>query len=126
MRAALGMAGLLIALAIGYFIYSAQIRSVTSDKPLAQQMNLVAVRSDLLSLGQAERLYLASNGSYATLEQLRQSNMMNAVPEGNRSGYRYSVEIDGSTHFRITASPTDSSRADLPALSIDETLQISP
>ena len=125
MRAALGMAGLLIVLAIGYFIYSSQIRQTSDEKPLKQQINLVAVRSDLLSLGQSERLYLASNGSYATLEQLRQSNMMNSFPDGNRAGYRYTIEVDGSSHFQITASPTDSSRTDLPTLTIDESMQIS-
>jgi Tfp pilus assembly protein PilE len=125
MRAALGLVGLLIVLVIGYLIYSTQIRSVSNDKPLVQQINLVAVRCDLLSLGQAEGLYLASNGSYANLEQLRSSNIMNSFPEGGRSGYRYTAEVDGAAHFRITASPTDSSKADLSTLSIDETLQIS-
>ena len=126
MRAALGMVGLLITLGIGYLIYSAQIRGVTNDKPLAQHINFVAVRSDLLSLGQAEKLYLASNGSYATLEQLRQSNVSSSIPKGNRTGYTYAAEADGAEHFLITASPTDSSRADLPTFSIDETLQVSP
>jgi hypothetical protein len=126
MRATLGLVGLLIVLVIGYLIYSAQIRGVTNDKPLAQQTNLIAVRGDLRSLGQSERLYLAANGSYATLEELRRSNFISSFPEGNRSGYIYSAEVDGAAHFRITASPADSSRVDLPTLSIDETLQISP
>jgi|WetSurSiteA1Bulk_404760.scaffolds.fasta_scaffold05752_4 hypothetical protein len=125
MKATFGMVGLLIVLGIGYFIYSSQIRHATNGKPLAQQIDFVAVRSDLLSLGQAERLYLAANGSYATLEQLRHSKVMSSIPKGNRSGYRYSIEVDGAAHFQITASPTDSSGADLPILSIDETMQIS-
>jgi hypothetical protein len=125
-RATLGLVGLLMALGIGYFIYSLQIQAVTDDKPLAQQADLVAVRRDLLSLGQAERLYLATNGSYATIEQLQRFKMMNALPEDNPRGYKYAAEVDGAAHFRITARPTDSSRADLPTLSIDETMQISP
>ena len=126
MRATLGLVGLLITLGIGYFIYSIQIQAVTDDKPLAQQTDLMAVRRDLLSLGQAERLYLATNGSYATIEQLQHFKMMNTFPEGNRRGYEYTAEVDGAAHFCITATPTDSSRADLPTLSIDETMQISP
>jgi hypothetical protein len=125
MKATFGMVGLLIVLGIGYFIYSSQIRHTTNGKPLAQQTDFVSVRSDLLSLGQAERLYLAANGSYATLEQLRHSKVMSSIPQGSRSGYRYSIEVDGAAHFQITASPTDSSGADLPILSIDETMQIS-
>ena len=91
------MVGLLIVLGIGWLIYSTQIRGVTSGKPLVQQTHLVAVRSHLLSLGQSERLYLAANGSYATLERLKQSD-----------------------------TPTDSSGVDLRTFSIDETMQISP
>jgi hypothetical protein len=125
MRAAFGMVGLLIVLGIGYFIYSSQIRHVTNGESLVQPIDFVGVRSDLLSLGQAERLYLAANGSYATLEQLRHSRVMSSIPHRNRRGYQYSIEVDGAEHFKITASPTDSSGTDLPALSIDETLQIS-
>ena len=125
MRAALGMAGLLIVLLIGYLIYTSQIRAVGDGKTLVNQVNLTAVRDDLLSLAQAERLHCAANGSYATLEELRHSNVMNSIPEAGRSGYQYTVEVDGAAHFKITARQTDSSRSDLPTLSIDETLQLS-
>ncbi|MBN1568604.1 MAG: type IV pilin protein [Acidobacteria bacterium] len=125
MRSVLGMAGLLIVLLTGYLIYSSQVRHVTDDKPVVQPINYAAVRSDLLSLGQAERLFWAANGSYATLEQLRQSAIMGSLPGGSRSGYEYSIEVDGSAHFRITATPTDPARTDLPTLWIDETMQIS-
>ena len=125
MRAALGMAGLLIVLLIGYLIYTSQIRAVGDGKALVNQVNLTAVRDDLLSLAQAERLHCAANGSYATLEELRRSNVMNSIPEAGRSGYQYTVEVDGAAHFKITARQTDSSRSDLPTLSIDETLQLS-
>ena len=126
MRATLGLVGLLITLGIGYFIYSIQIQGVTNDNPLVQQTNLTAIRRDLLSLGQAERLYLAANGSYATIKQLQHFKMMNAFPEGTAFGYEYIAEVDGAAHFLITAKPLDSSRADLPTLSIDETMEISP
>lgn len=124
MRAGLGLVGLLIVLVIGWLIYSSQIKQAANDTPLTQQVDLVAVRSSLLSLGQAERFYLAANGSYATLEQLRRSDVMSSYPEDSRSGYRYIAEVDGSSHFRITASPIAASRSDLPFLSIDETMQI--
>lgn len=124
MRSTLGMAGLLIVLLTGYWIYSSQIRQATEDKPVEQPINYAAVRSDLLSLGQAERLYLAANGRYADYEQLKRSNVMNSLPRGSRSGYRYFIEVDGAEHFLITASPADPSREDLPTLSIDETMQI--
>jgi hypothetical protein len=125
MRAALGLAGLLIALLIGYLIYSTQIRQISGNKPLARQTDFVAVRGDLLALGQAERLYFATNGHYASLEELRRSNVTNTFPGSGRSGYQYIAEVEGDAHFRITASSIDPSRTDLPTLSIDETMQIS-
>jgi hypothetical protein len=124
-RAPLGLVGLLVTLAIGYWIYSAQIQEVTNDRPLAQRTNLVAVRSQLLSLAQSEKLYLASNNSYATLEELQQSKIMNSFPDGNRLGYTYAAEVDGAAHFLITATPVDLSADGLPILSIDETMRIS-
>jgi hypothetical protein len=126
MRAALGFVSLLIALGMGYYIYSTQIQGVTNNKPLKQQTDLLSVRRDLLSLGQAERLYMAANGSYATIDQLQHFKMMNAFPDGTGLGYEYSAEVDGATHFYITATPLDSSRVDLPTLSIDETMRITP
>jgi hypothetical protein len=125
MRAALGFSGLLIVLLIGYLIYSSQIRQISDDKPLARQADFVAVRADLLSLGQAERLYYATNGRYASLEELQRSNTTSSFPVSGRSRYQYTAEVEGDAHFRIIASPIDSSRNDLPILSIDETMQIS-
>ncbi len=124
MRAALSLAGLLIVLGIGYAIYSSQIQHFSNERPVKQQIDVVGIKTDLLSLAQAERLYLAANGSYATLDRLQHSNMMNSFPAGKRAGYTYSAEVDGAEHFQITASPTDVSRTDLPTLSIDETMQI--
>jgi Tfp pilus assembly protein PilE len=123
MKAGLGLIGLLIALAIGWTVYTSQIRQISAEKPLIQQADLIAVRSSLISLGQAEKMYFAANGSYATLQQLKSSGVMSSTPSGI-AGYRFDAKTEGSLHFRITASPTDSSRSDLPILSIDETMQV--
>jgi hypothetical protein len=122
MKAGLGLAGLIITVAIGYMIYSSQLQQSANEMPLTQQASSIAVRSDLLSLGKAEKLYWAANGSYASLEQLQSSKVMSPVPSG-RAGYDYSIEIDGAAHFRITAVPTTPASPDLPTISIDETLQ---
>ena len=123
MRATFGFIGILMVLGIGYFIYSSQIQSGPNDEQLPQQTNLIAVRQDLLSLGQSERLYMATNGTYASLEQLRSSGVAGNLPNGNRSGYEYTIEVGGADHFLITARPVDSGR-DLPVLSINETMQV--
>lgn len=124
MRAMLGMATLLVVLGIGYFIYSAQIREVSYNTPVAQRIDLVAVRAELLAIAQSERLYLTANGSYGTLDQLRRSGNMNYLPQGNRHGYIFAAEVDGAAHFRITATPEGAPSSDLPVLSIDETMKV--
>ena len=123
MRATFGFIGILMVLGIGYFIYSSQIQSGPNDEQLPQQTNLIAVRQDLLSLGQSERLYMATNGTYASLEQLRSSGVAGNLPNGSSSGYEYTIEVGGADHFLITARPVDSGR-DLPVLYIDQTMQI--
>ena len=94
----IGDDGNLAVLAIGYYIYSAQIGKATNGSPVAQQIDLVAIKSDLLSIAQSERYYLATYGSYATLEQLRQSGNVSSLPE-NRRGYVYGAEVDGVCAF---------------------------
>ncbi len=125
MRATVGLVGLLTALGIGYFFYATQIRDSTVDRLLPHQVNLVAVQRDLLALAQSEKTYLAIHGSYATLDQLRESGMVNPFPNGASWGYVYDAEVEGATHFRITATPTDTVASDNPTLSIDETMHFS-
>ena len=66
---------------------------------------------------------MATNGTYASLEQLRSSGVAGNLPNGSSSGYEYTIEVGGADHFLITARPVDSGR-DLPVLSINETMQV--
>lgn len=125
MRAVFGFIGILLVLGIGWMVYSSQLKSGPEGVLLPQQSNLVAVRQDLLSLGQAEKLYNATNGQYATIDQLGSSGVVNRIPEGHRWGYEYRVESLGSGHFVITATPENPGPGS-PMLSVDETLRISP
>jgi hypothetical protein len=122
MRAALSFIGLMLALGIVYYLYISQADRSLGGKPPKQQIDLTGVRLDLLSLAQAERLYLAANGTYATLEELRQAGNESAV--ASKRGYSYFVELEDGRHFRITSSPSDPSKAEWPTLSIDETMQV--
>jgi hypothetical protein len=124
MRAVFGFVGILMVLGIGFLIYSNQLQSGPGGAPLPQQTNLTAVRTDLLSLGQAERLYFATNGHYATMEQLKASGVTSVLPGSGRGGYRYDIETEGADNFRITATPSGPG-GNLPTLSIDKRMQIS-
>ena len=118
MKAAFSLGGLVIVLAIVFFLFKAQHpEGAGGGKSPIEQIDLTGVRADLLGLAQSERLYLASNSTYASLEQLQQTP--------KRRGYHYAIEVDGGKHFKITATPADPAKAGWPVLTIDETMQIS-
>ncbi len=122
MKSLSGILGLVVVVAIVYLVYTTQFGGKNVSPPPKQQIDLAAVRSDLLSLAQAERRYFAANGAYATLEQLQDAGDVQFKGTGRR-GYAYSISVDGAMHFRITAKPDDPTRADWPTLAIDETMQ---
>ena len=121
MRAVASVLGLVIVLAIGWFI----IKSQFTQGPMGgaapkQQIDVVGVKADLLAIGQAERLYLASHGSYASLDQLQQDGAI-TFSGTNRRGYNYSADVDDGQHFKITAMP---STEGWPSLSIGENMSV--
>lgn len=124
MRSVAGILGLVLVAAIVYYLYSVQFSRVDGGVPPARQIDMVGVRSDLISLAQSERIFLATNGVYGTLEQLQRSGNFSFTGM-RRRGYVYEAEVDGARHFRIVARPADPPVPERPTLSIDETMQIS-
>ncbi|HEV2178232.1 MAG TPA: hypothetical protein VGW33_13690 [Terriglobia bacterium] len=124
MKSAGAILGLVIALAIGYFVYKAEFaRGPEGGAPPQEQIDTAGVTSDLVSIGQAERLYLAGHGSYATLDQLQQDGDI-TFSGANRRGYNYTAEVDDGQHFKVTAVPTDPAKAGWPTFTVDETMQV--
>ena len=124
MKQAGALIGVVIALGIGYYIYRAQLTSGPAGASAPQQeIDTTDITADLLSIGQAERLYLASHGSYATLDQLQAEGDI-TFSGANRRDYNFTAELDDGQHFTITAIPSDPSKAGWPAFSIDETMQV--
>lgn len=125
MKAAGGILGIVIALAIGYFIFKTQYaQGPTGGAPPKLVIDVVGVKSDLLSIAQAERIYLASHGAYASVDELQQDGAI-AFSATNRRGYNYVAEVDDGQHFQITATPSDPAKEGWPTLAIDETMQVS-
>lgn len=123
MRSAATISGLLIALGVGYFLYTKSLTTAGgTQKPPQEQIDVVAIRTNLLNIGQAERAYLAAHGTYGTLEQLR-SEGPPAISTGDR-GYVFSVVADGARSFTVTATPMDSNKAGWPTLMIDNTMTV--
>jgi hypothetical protein len=124
MKAIGGLVALVIALGIGLFIYKAEFtQGPTGGAPPMQTIDVAAVRNELIALAQAERLYLASHGSFASLDQLQQEGST-TVADGARRGYGFEATIDDGQHFKITATPSDPAKKAWPTLAIDDTMQI--
>jgi hypothetical protein len=118
------LVGLIVTLGIAWWIFKAEYTAGPEHgAPPKQIIDVTGIRADLLSIGQAERMYLASHGTYATLDQLQQDGLLLFSPT-NRRGYNFTAEISDGQHFKITATPSDASTAGWPTLSIDDSMQI--
>jgi Tfp pilus assembly protein PilE len=100
------LVGLLVAAALGLGIYMYTLKQAAPEKGMAvtQNISIVGVKTDLMAIAQAERMYFAQNGAYADLPTLTSSGTMN-LTRTSRDGYTYSVEPSGST-FTATATYT--------------------
>ena len=115
--------GIVISLGVGYVVYSNSLTTVGGTQvPPQQQIDVVDIRANLLTIGQAQRVYLAAHGSYGTLDQLNQDGPP-AIPTENR-GYLFNAVVDGARSFKVTATPVDPNKAGWPTLVIDETMTV--
>ena len=124
MRAIGGLVALVLALGIGLYLYKAQYTSgPAGGAPPKEIIDVTGVEGDLLAIGRAERLHMASNGSYAaTLQDL--GNDIEGLADGSRRGYRYTISVADGQHFTVTAEPTDPAKQGWPTLTLDDTMQI--
>ena len=124
MKKAAGLLGLVIALGIGWYVFKAQYtQGPTGGAPPKEVIDVAGVRMDLLSIGQAERTYLASHGTYASIDQLQQDGAI-TFSGTDRRGYNYSASVDDGQHFKIIAKPSDPAKQAWPTLAIDELMQV--
>jgi hypothetical protein len=122
MRGAFGLLLLIVAVAIGMFIYSRQAQSVSGSAPNANPettINVVGVKNDLIAIANAERAFNADQGRYASLEELTSGKYMTIRSE--RPPYAYSVDVTGSS-FRVNAET--SAPGAPPHLWVDESMVV--
>lgn len=123
MRATMGLLSMVMVLAVGYWFYAAELKtSGAARQAPAEVVSTVGVRSDLLSMAQAERIYQASHDCYASLDELYSSGAL-TVKKSGRAGYTYSLE-SSPDRFTITARCQSPSGAPCPGFSIDQNMQI--
>ena len=119
-----GFLSVVIVLAIGMYIFSKQAQSSSAaagaNSPKAA-INVTAVRSDLISIATSERRYLATEGKYASLEELISANYVTVARQ--RPPYTYEVETS-STGFRVVATRSGDNTSGTPGrLSVDENME---
>ncbi len=127
MRALVGLV-VVAALLLGvYFFYLKHLPSGENGAPATQSISLTGVQSDLLSIAQAERTYIAQNTSCGSLDDLLSSGTLSVARPG-RDGYTYSVDCSGGGNFSVTArhapSADRSSPLHYPSLVIDQMMQV--
>ena len=115
-----GLIGVVIVLCVGFFLYQRSVADLPEGSP-QEQIDTTAIRQRLLTIAQTERQYQASNGKYATLEQLASDNLLPGGTE--QRGYTFTASVT-STGFTITATPTADDKEDWPTLEITETMQV--
>jgi hypothetical protein len=118
-----GFLSVVIVLGIGMYIYSRQAQSSSAaagaSNPRAA-INITGVKSDLIGIASAERLYFASEGKYASLDELIANH---AVTMRQRPPYTYEVETS-SSGFRVVATRSGDDGSGTPAqLSVDDNME---
>src|SRR4051812_22870207 len=119
-----GFISVMIVMGAGMYIYSRQAQSSSAaagaNNPKAA-VNITAVRTDLMTIAQAERGYFALEGKYASLEELISSRAMTVARQ--RPPYSYEIESN-SGGFQVIATRTGEDAAGTPArMSVDENMQ---
>jgi len=120
-----GFLSLVIVLAAGMYIYSRQAQSSSSaagaNSPKAA-INITGVRSDLMVIAQAERGYFASEGKYASLDELISSRSVTVARQ--RPPYTYEVDTSsGGFHVVATRTGADDGSGTPARLSVDENME---
>jgi len=68
-----GFLAMVIAMAVGLYLYARQSQGISEPVPggtLQSAPNLAGVKNDLIVIANAERAYLAQQNRYASLEEL--------------------------------------------------------
>jgi hypothetical protein len=125
------MVGLIISAAIGLGIYMYTLKQASPGPGMVvtQNISIVGVKNDLISIAQAERMYYAENSTYADLATLNSSGAMSTM-RSSRDGYTYSVETSGSgftvtaTYTPPIAAPAGVTPPHFPTYSIDQTMEV--
>jgi hypothetical protein len=104
----LGFLGTVITMAIGMYIYSLQVKTLSPGAGSGggnpeEVATIAGVKNDLIGIANAERGFQASEGKYGSLDELTAGKYLTV--KGEREPYIYNVETSSGS-FRVTATRT--------------------
>ncbi len=127
-----GFIGLLVfaGVGLGIYMYTLKQSSPGPGMVVTQNISLVGVKTDLMGIAQAERMYYTQNGSYTDLPTLASTGTMN-IARTSRDGYTYTATPSGNT-FTVTATytpppvenPAGVTPPHFPTFTIDQTMEV--
>jgi len=126
MRGMAGLAGLVVAAAIGILVYrmylSQTLPKEDGGSSPVSAISATGVKNDLIAIAQAERAYFAEHGSYASLSELTSSGAMTMTRSG-RDGYAYSVDTQAGG-FTVTARYSGPISPPPSSFQIDQSMEV--
>jgi len=117
-----GLGTFMIAIAIGIYLYAKNAQSIAGSSPggtLTSQAEVTGVRTDLISIANAERSAMASEGKYLSLDDLVAGHYI--TMHGSRPPYTYEIDTT-SSGFRAVATRSDSGKPS--QIWVDETMTV--
>ena len=127
-----GVVSLLITavLGVGAYLFFLKQAAPAPGMVATQAIDTTGMKTDLMAIAQAERMYYVQNNSYADLSTLVSSGTMN-ITRTSRGGYTYSVD-SSATGFTVTASytappldmPAGVAPPHFPTYTIDQSMEV--
>jgi hypothetical protein len=119
-----GFLSVIIAMALGVYIYSRQAQGSSAAAGVSNPkaaIDITGVRTDLISIATGERRYFATEGKYVSLDELISSDTITVVRK--RPPYTYEVQTSG-TGFRVIATRSGNDTSGMPAqMSVDDSME---
>jgi hypothetical protein len=119
-----GVLSVIIAMALGVYIYSRQAQGASAAAGVSNPkaaIDITGVRSDLISIASGERRYFATEGKYVSLDELISSDTITVVRK--RPPYTYEVQTS-DTGFRVIATRASADTSGMPAqISVDDSME---